>query len=295
MKLTLLGTGTPAPSLTRQSSGYLLEIAGSTIVLDHGPGAAHRLLETGHKPMDVTHVFLTHLHYDHMADFPRLALQHWDHGAAHVPDLKVYGPSPTARLVDQLFGEEGVYGPDISARTQHEASLAVYGARGGELPRRRPQPQVREVAPGDVINGKGWQATVGQSVHFQPYLECLGYRFECDEGSVVYSGDSGGVLESMIELAKDCDVLIHMCHFESGTEPSPFFRKTNGSHMDVAEIAKRSNAKTLVLTHFPPPMDVPGLLERLVHEMRSVYDGTIIIGRDLLEVPIKVTDNSKFD
>ena len=295
MKLTLLGTGTPAPSLTRQSSGYLLEIAGSTIVLAHGPGAAHRLLETGHKPMDVTHVFLTHLHYAHKADFPRLALQHWDHGAAHVPDLKEYGPSPTARLVDQLFGEEGVYGPDISARTQHEASLAVYGARGGELPRRRPQPQVREVAPGDVINGEGWQATVGQSVHFQPYLECLGYRFECDEGSVVYSGDNGGVLESMIELAKDCDVLIHMCHFESGTEPSAFFRETNGSHMDVAEIAKRSNAKTLVLTHFPPPMDVPGLLERLVHEMRSVYDGTIIIGRDLLEVPIEVTDNSKFD
>ena len=287
MKLTLLGTGTPAPSLARQSSGYLLEIGGDVIVLDHGPGAAHRLMEAGRKPRDVTHLFLTHLHYDHMADVPRLLLQHWDHGAGKVADVSVFGPAPTARVIDQLIGEDGVYGLDLAARTQHEASLSVFAARGGALPRTRPAPRVREVKPGDVIEGAAWRAIVGQAVHFQPYLECLAYRFECAEGTVVYSGDSGGVLDSMIALAKGCDVLIHMCHFETGTEPSPFFRETNGSHMDVAEIAQLAGAATLVLTHFPPPMDVPGLLERLVGEMRAVYDGRIIIGRDLLEVPIR--------
>ncbi|MBU2533753.1 MAG: MBL fold metallo-hydrolase [Alphaproteobacteria bacterium] len=295
MKLTLLGTGTPAPSLSRQSSGYLLQIGDDVIVLDHGPGAAHRLLEAGRTPMDVSHVFLTHLHYDHIADFPRLLLQHWDHGADRVPDLEVVGPSPVAKFVTQLFGQDGVYGPDLAARTQHEASQAVYQARGGKLPRKRPNPHVSEVKPGDVIEGNSWRAIAGQAVHFQPFLECLGYRFECDAGVVVYSGDSGGVLDSMIELARDCDVLIHMCHFETGTEPSPFFRETNGSHMDVAEIARRAGVKTLVLTHFPPPMDAPGLLERLVGEMSRVYDGNIIIGRDLLEVPIHIAKNSKFD
>lgn len=295
MRLTLLGTGTPAPSLTRQSSGYLLEIGDDVIVLDHGPGAAHRLLEAGRKPTDVTHVFLTHLHYDHIADFPRLVLQHWDHGADSVGDLEVFGPQPVASLVSKLFSEDGIYGPDLRARTEHQSSQAVYMARGGKLPRRKPNPHVREVKPGDVVEGRGWRAIVGQAVHFQPYLECLAYRFDCDAGTVVYSGDSGGVLDSMIELAKDCDVLIHMCHLESGTEPSPFFRETNGSHMDVAEIARRAGAKTLVLTHFPPPMDAPGLLERLVAEMRGVYGGNIIIGRDLLEVPISLPRNTKFD
>jgi ribonuclease BN (tRNA processing enzyme) len=86
-----------------------------------------------------------------------------------------------------------------------------------------------------------------------------------------------------------------MCHFETGNEPSAFFRETNGSHMDVAEIANRAGAKTVVLTHFPPPMDAPGLMERLVGEMRDVYDGKIIVGRDLLEVPIKAARNSSFD
>ena len=38
MKITMLGTGTPTPSLARAGSGYLLEIGDDVIVIDHGPG-----------------------------------------------------------------------------------------------------------------------------------------------------------------------------------------------------------------------------------------------------------------
>ena len=38
----------------------------------------HRLLELGIRPTDVTHVFLSHHHYDHMGDYPRLLLTRWD-------------------------------------------------------------------------------------------------------------------------------------------------------------------------------------------------------------------------
>jgi ribonuclease BN (tRNA processing enzyme) len=34
MKITLLGTGTPAPSLKRQSSGYLIQVGNDLIVMD---------------------------------------------------------------------------------------------------------------------------------------------------------------------------------------------------------------------------------------------------------------------
>src|SRR4029078_1367559 len=50
--ITLLGTGTPAPSLERQGSGYLIEVGDDLIVMDHGPGAAHRLLRAKHTPAD---------------------------------------------------------------------------------------------------------------------------------------------------------------------------------------------------------------------------------------------------
>jgi hypothetical protein len=52
LTITLLGTGTPSPSLTRQSSGYLIEVGRDLIVWDHGPGAYHRLLE----PQPLQHV-----------------------------------------------------------------------------------------------------------------------------------------------------------------------------------------------------------------------------------------------
>ena len=97
MKLTLLGTGTPAPSLIRQSSGYLVEVGGDLIVMDHGPGAHHRLLEAGRRAVDVGYAFFSHLHYDHCLDYPRLVLQRWDMGADRIPDLAVFGPPPLAR------------------------------------------------------------------------------------------------------------------------------------------------------------------------------------------------------
>ena len=71
MKITLLGTGNPAPSLKRMGSGYIVEIADDVIVFDHGPGSHHRLLQTGKRASDVTHTFFSHLHYDHFVDFPR--------------------------------------------------------------------------------------------------------------------------------------------------------------------------------------------------------------------------------
>ena len=80
LTITLLGTGTPAPSLERQSSGYLIDVGGDLIVWDHGPGAHHRLIESGHRTIDVTHAFFTHLHYDHCMDYGRLVLQRWDQG-----------------------------------------------------------------------------------------------------------------------------------------------------------------------------------------------------------------------
>ena len=295
MYLMLLGTGTPAPSAVRAGSGYLVELGDEKLVFDHGPGAAHRLCEAGYSPTDIGHAFFSHVHYDHIADYPRLVLQRWDQGAEAISELAVYGPQPIGRITEQLIGQDGVFGPDIESRISHPASLDVYTARGGTLPRARPAPQVREVRPGDIIEGGYWRVTVGEARHFQPFLDCVAYRIDCDEGSIVYSGDSGGALESMVALAADCDVLIHMCHFASGTEPTAAFRASCGGHMDVAETARRAGARTLVLTHFSPVLERPGVIEALVSDIATVYRGNIVIGRDLLHVPTTAPGAPRID
>jgi ribonuclease BN (tRNA processing enzyme) len=248
MRITLLGTGTPSPSVTRQSSGYLVDVGGELLVFDHGPGAHHRLIEAGHRAVDVRYAFFSHLHYDHCMDYGRLVLQRWDQGAGRIPDLEVYGPTPIARMSDLLFGEDGVYGPDIRARIRHQSSIDVFEARGGTPPRKPPAPRVREVHAGDAVETPNWKVTVGHASHVQPELECLAFRLESNEGSVCYSGDSGAC-DELVRLARGCDVLIHMNHHFSGTEPSESYRKACGNHRDNAGVAKRAGVKTLVLTH----------------------------------------------
>ena len=74
MRVRLLGTGTPTPSLKRMSSGYLIETGHRKILLDCGPGAYHRMMEAGVKAVEITDIFFTHLHYDHCLDYVRLLM-----------------------------------------------------------------------------------------------------------------------------------------------------------------------------------------------------------------------------
>jgi ribonuclease BN (tRNA processing enzyme) len=282
-KITLLGTGTPHPSLERQSSSYLVETGGDTILLDHGTGSHHRLLESGHKAVDVTHAFFTHLHYDHCMDYARLVLQRWDQGADLIPDLDVYGPVPMRRMTDLLFGPDGVYGPDIRARIEHQSSIDTFAARGGTPPRNRPAPRVREIKSGDVVEGKSWKLTVGHAVHVQPYLECLAFRLDAEDGSLCYSGDSAAA-DSIVELAKGCDMLIHMNHAFTGTAPTPAFRDAVGHHKGNARTAQRAGVKTLVLVHAVPSIDQPRIREQIIHEIQQEFSGRVIWGEDLMQL-----------
>ena len=288
LAITLLGTGTPAPSMTRQSSGYLIEVGGDVIVWDHGPGAHQRLIESGRRSIDVTHAFFTHLHYDHCMDYGRLVLQRWDQGAGRIPDLQVYGPTPIARITDQLFAADGSSGPDIAARTQHRSSLDVFEARGGKLPRLRPAPRVTEIHAGSVVEGNGWKITAGNAQHAQPYLECLALRLDTREGSLCYSGDSG-LSDRIVALAKGCDMLIAMNHYFTGTEPSVAYRSATGNHRDNAQIAKRAGVKVLVLTHLLEQIDQPTIREQIVHEIQQEFEGKVVWGEDLMRLGLSGT------
>ena len=56
----------------------------------------------------------------------------------------------------------------------------------------------------------------------QPYLECLAFRLDADEGSICYSGDSG-LCEPLIELARGCDVLVM-----PGNNDAPYYIVPDG-------------------------------------------------------------------
>ena len=292
MRIRLLGTGTPTPSLKRMSSGYLVETGERKILFDFGPGAYHRLLEAGVKPVQVTDIFFTHLHYDHCLDYIRLLMTRWDQGAGKIPELNVYGPAHTAKMTDLIVN--GVFAPDLEARTELPMSQAVFVARGGTLPRAKPTPVVREVRSAEVVHGEGFTVKVHSVIHAQPILECFGYRLEAEGASFAYSGDAGPC-KAMEDLARNADVMVHMCHFISGTALNAEFEKRNGGHLEIARLAQAAGVRNLVASHITEQMDVPGVRERLIREMSEVFKGNLFFGEDLMEFPLGAPGPRKLD
>jgi ribonuclease BN (tRNA processing enzyme) len=285
MRITLLGTGTPNPSLKRMSSSYAVEVGEDVLVFDHGPGAFHRLMEAGISAIQVSHLFLSHLHYDHCLDYARLVLTRWDQGAGKIPELRVFGPSHTKKMTDLLFAENGVFDPDLIARTQHEPSVQTYISRGGTPPRHRPEPEVQIIQDGSLIEERKWSIKVIGVPHAQPYLESFGFRLDSPEGAFAYSGDAGPS-DDFAHLIKGCDVLVHMCHTLSGTEPGPEWARGAAGHLEAARVARDGQVRNLVLSHIPEQMDVPGIREKVIAEVAGVFEGNIFWGEDLLEIPV---------
>jgi ribonuclease BN (tRNA processing enzyme) len=283
-RIVLLGTGTPNPSLSRMSSGYLIEIDEDRILFDHGTGSHHRLMELGIRSTEISHLFFSHLHYDHCLDYARLVLTRWDQGHGEIPELLVYGPAGTLKMTEALFGKEGAFSQDIQARTHHPGSIQTFELRGGIPPRRPPFPKVTELENSQIVEGKGWRVTCAEVIHVQPYLACYGYRIDWDGGSLTYSGDTGKS-EDLIRLARGSDVLIHMCHQISGTEPGQEWTRAAAGHLEAAETADKAGVRNLVLTHIPSQMDVPGVRERIIKEVAGLFDGNIFWGEDLMTIP----------
>lgn len=285
MRIRLLGTGTPTPSLKRMSAGYLVETGQRKMLFDFGPGAYHRMLEAGVRPVEITDIFFTHLHYDHCLDYVRLLMTRWDQGAGRIPELRVYGPAYTARMTEAIIGEGGLFAPDLAARTELRMSQDVFVARGGTLPRHKPRPVVRELKSGDLIEESGIRVHARSVIHAQPYLECFAYRLEADGRSFAYSGDAGPC-KAMEQLAHQCDVLVHMCHFISGTALSAEMNKLNMGHLELARLGQAAGVRNLVISHVTEQMDVPGVRERLISDMSAIYTGNLFFGEDLMQIPV---------
>ena len=76
-RVTLLGTGAPPPVLDRFDPSTLVETGEEKFVFDAGRGALQRLFQLGIPFSEVTGLFLTHHHSDHVVGIPDLWLTGW--------------------------------------------------------------------------------------------------------------------------------------------------------------------------------------------------------------------------
>ena len=81
---------------------------------------------------------------------------------------------------------------------------------------------------------------------------------------------SSKICPEIVSLARGADVLIHMNHFFSGTEPTEAYRRSCGNHLDTAEVARQAGVSTVVLTHMTEQIDQVGVRERIIGEMAQI-------------------------
>ena len=102
IKVTLLGTGNPAPVMNRFGPSTLVQAGGQSFLFDAGRGAMQRLTQIHVHWQDIDGVFLTHLHSDHTVGFPDLCLSGWLVAPGRDPPLNVRGPAGTKEMMTHL-------------------------------------------------------------------------------------------------------------------------------------------------------------------------------------------------
>src|SRR6185503_18332795 len=120
-RLILLGTGGgPRPRKANSASAQVIVANDMAYIVDCGDGVARQLAFAGVPLSTLRHIFITHHHSDHNADYGNLLLLAWTAGLRSQVDT--WGPPPLKKMTD-LFFEMNEY--DIATRIADEARVPL--------------------------------------------------------------------------------------------------------------------------------------------------------------------------
>jgi ribonuclease BN (tRNA processing enzyme) len=173
---------------------------------------------------------------------------------------------------------------DWRARVEHPASQEVYAARGGQVHRPAPSYDIEEISKGSQMTTKKCQITAGRAIHLQPMMDCLTYRVDWGQGSVVITGDTGRHSD-VEELARDATTFVVNVWDHQNNMSTTLLSGFCGT-IDAAEMAAGAGVQRLVITHQGPNLSRPGSREKAVADMASIFKGEIIFGEEFLALDL---------
>ena len=263
MEICFLGTGAPWPDPLRGSSAILVDVGSARLLLDCGRACVQQMARSQIDPASITHCFLTHGHYDHVADYALLVLTSWRFGRHHT--LQVYGPPGTQAMSDALFQE--AYKIDIAARktlkkSDAEADINI---------------TVTEMRAGSIAEGEGWRVRAVEVAHW-PIPLSLGFLIEGAGKRIFFSGDTSPC-DAVRESAGGADLLVH----EAMYFPADSGHYRSHSHPEhVGELARQAGVGQLVLTHLQPDIRK----ERLLNDASRRFTGRVVMAMDQMRLAL---------
>lgn len=278
-RLILLGTGGgPRPRTDRVASAQVILVDDAAYVVDCGDGVARQLVAAGVPLTQLRHIFITHHHSDHNADYGNLILSAWTVGLG--TRLDTWGPPPLDQIT-RLFLEMSA--PDINVRIADEGK-----------PPLAPLVHPHELTAGGAVF-KDNSVSVTAAVVPHPLVEtALAYRFDTADRSIVISGDTAPS-DELIALARRADVLVHEAMYlpaidrlaarvPSATRLKQHLLASHTTAEDAGRVAQAAGVKLLVLSHLVPADDATITDEMWIEAARTHFRGPVVIGRDLLEI-----------
>ena len=315
VQVTFLGTSSGVPTRGRNVSAVALRLPqrSELWLFDCGEGTQHQFLRSELRVSQLSRIFITHMHGDHVFGLPGLLASLGLAGTCNGIDL--YGPDP---LRDYLEGVLRTSSTRIGypLRTHRVKQAAQSGAvllddddlqvRCTPLTHRvpafayrvdqRPRPgrfaveQARAlgIPPGPIYA----QLKAGQTVTLDDgriingATLCGPPRPGC---SLVYCTDTV-FCDAAVELARGADLLIHESTFAHGEAEMAIAKQHSTSTM-AAQTALAAGVKQLVLTHLSPRY-MPGnpvTPDDLLAEARAIFPNTEL-AKDFLTLELSAAE-----
>lgn len=321
LKLILLGTraGPPVDPWQKGISSALT-VNGKTYVVDCGRSSVTQYVDSGLRFDSLEHIFLTHMHADHLADYYNFFMlgghiknQLGDHIEKPV---KVLGPGKAGGLpprwtpqgnTDEVPtvppGDTGTVGMTDLLHQAYSYSMNIF-LRDMAVADIRTLTDVKDIQLPAGVNAApmDWQqgSTAPDMEPFEIFRDdnvvvkailvphgvvfpAYAFRFDTEYGSVTFSGDTTHS-DNLIKLADQTDILVHEAIGGGENLPPADYQHMKDSHVFIQEcgpIAEKARAKHMVISHYAELTETTPNHDNYKRLVQQGYNGEVTIGREL--------------
>lgn len=276
--VTVLGSGTPVPSATQFGAAMLVQAGGKNMMFDCGRGCTTRLAQLDKNLITkVDHLFVTHMHSDHLMGIDDLWLNGWVQGRK-VP-LKTWGPEGTNEMME---GIRSTFKRDIAFRKADNVPAPSAGLDNAftDLP----------FEGGVIIDEDGLKVSAFL-VNHASIIPAYGYKIEYKGRSVVISGDTT-VAKSLYEQGQDADVLMlevlspYIIDYLHAIFDDKQANKVISYHLtaeQAADVFLKTQPRLGIYYH---TSNGPKSKESLILETKKIFKGDFLVSHDLFQIRV---------
>ena len=237
MKLIPIGIWGGYPKANEATSSFLIEHEGFHCLIDCGSGVLSSL--QNYLPLEkLDAVILSHYHADHIADIGSLQY-------SRLIQFYLNNPSPVLPIYGHTEDQD-----NFAKLSYKEQTVGV------------------KISEDDVVQIGPFTVSFCRTDH---PVYCLAMKFAVEEKSIVLTADTGW-RDELVDFARGTDLLISEANlYEEHVGVAP-------GHMggsEAGKLAKRANAKQLLLTHLP----LHGNIENIFKAAVQQFDGPTEIAK----------------